>query len=1211
MNVMFVSQCSKRALTETRRILDQFAERRGNRTWQTPITQAGLDTVRKLLRASARKNTAVACHWIRRHDHSELLWIVGDARQFNAEGAVPTDTTRSDVLRRDDENHWHALPLMTALTALAALMHDLGKATRAFQQRLATPGSRERNHYRHEWVSLRLLQAFVGNDDDAGWLQRLAASADESADVQAFERLWLDHADGRLLRDGLDTEETRDGPSSSHNPFRRLPPLAQAVAWLILTHHRLPCKPVRREDGPPVNADEDAASIWRPFGARLYSVNRKDLRDLLQQVNADWNEPRDPVDAVRLQNDWTFDHGLPVVMPIWRRQTARYARKLLQMTRAHDNDVLHDPFIMHVSRLCLMLADHHYSSIKDAERRKPWLSPRSDYPLYANTIHERHGQGSPGKPVYNQTLDEHLLGVQAHATLVACSLSSLTRNLPALQNHRGLKKRSADARFRWQDRAADLATSVRERAARQGAFIVNMASTGRGKTLGNARIMNALAHPATGLRCAFAIGLRTLTLQTGRAFQQDLGLGDDELAIRVGGAASRALFDYWEQRAEDTGSASAQALLADPPLPSENDATNAQEQFREDGILLYEGNDRHPLLQRLTDDPAVRKLIAAPILTCTIDHLTPATESLRGGRQIAPMLRLMSSDLVLDEPDDFDMADLPALTRLVHWAGLLGARVLLSSATLPPDLVHGLFLAYRTGRTVFQKHRGERPHETVSICCLWVDEFAADTHDCADGTSFRQRHEKFAQKRAAKLEQDEIRRLAQIVLLPEQQTFESHQPDSAAARSTRHTHWAGLLLREAWQLHQRPQNHVVDPASGKCVSFGLIRMANIGPLFDVARAMYTNGLMQNDVRVHLCVYHSQFPLLMRSTIEYELDIILKRPPNRDGSDPALQHASVRAVLNACPEQHQIFIVLGSPVTEVGRDHDYDWAVVEPSSMRSFIQLAGRVRRHRSGAINDVNLSVLDRNLRSFKSDDSKAAFCRPGFEMDKVSEDIVDENYSEPDTARFFHLRSHRLQNVLVKYTRGREQWPINATPRIRVDDDAFDPRTNLIDLEHARMHDTTLPHVDGEKLRTPPKRSASLHWHSREALWLTGILPQLQRFRYDSMSHMDVVLLPDENDEKLVFHQVKKGQRRGEFDCIPSENLRAQLRDDELFRAGDVTPWLQVDLMQALEHIAQEQALTLRSAAQRYATASLPVCHQNHQGWDWHPALGFNSRKD
>ena len=36
MNVLFVSQCSKRALTETRRILDQFAERCGERGGRCP-----------------------------------------------------------------------------------------------------------------------------------------------------------------------------------------------------------------------------------------------------------------------------------------------------------------------------------------------------------------------------------------------------------------------------------------------------------------------------------------------------------------------------------------------------------------------------------------------------------------------------------------------------------------------------------------------------------------------------------------------------------------------------------------------------------------------------------------------------------------------------------------------------------------------------------------------------------------------------------------------------------------------------------------------------------------------------------------------------------------------------------------------------------------------------------------------------------------------
>ena len=133
MNVLLISECDKKALTQTRRILDQFAERRGERTWATPITRDGLDTLRRLLRQSARKNTAVACHWIRGLDHSELLWVVGDARRFNAQGAVPTHTTHSHFLRADDETARYALTLMSALAAPAALPRVLGNATQAIE----------------------------------------------------------------------------------------------------------------------------------------------------------------------------------------------------------------------------------------------------------------------------------------------------------------------------------------------------------------------------------------------------------------------------------------------------------------------------------------------------------------------------------------------------------------------------------------------------------------------------------------------------------------------------------------------------------------------------------------------------------------------------------------------------------------------------------------------------------------------------------------------------------------------------------------------------------------------------------------------------------------------------------------------------------------------------------------------------------------------
>lgn len=105
---------------------------------------------------------------------------------------------------------------------------------------------------------------------------------------------------------------------------------------------------------------------------------------MLLRISADWNEPRESVSASTLAAHWHFPHGLPVSTAAWRKQAARYARKLLELSQAAgQRTVLHDPFAMHVARMCLMLADHHYSSLTDPVARALYLS--KGYPLYANT----------------------------------------------------------------------------------------------------------------------------------------------------------------------------------------------------------------------------------------------------------------------------------------------------------------------------------------------------------------------------------------------------------------------------------------------------------------------------------------------------------------------------------------------------------------------------------------------------------------------------------------------------------------------------------------------------------------------------------------------------------------------------------------------------------------------------------------------------------
>lgn len=623
--------------------------------------------MRRLLRKTARKNSAVACHWIRGLDHSELLWIVGDASQFNAQGAIPTNTTKRNVLRAQDENDWHT---GEDIRLLATLLHDLGKASVAFQARLRAKKV-ERNLFRHEWVSLRMFQAFVGQDDDEDWLNRLANP------TEGDHLSWT--ATGRYQRDGLDARDSR--------PFRHLPPLAAAIAWLVVSHHRLLLIPVEKDDGKQAH-----------LGTRYSGSVAAWLDAPLCQVEHNSNELRQTASPEQIEAYWAMPDATPVDTPVWRAKIARVAKGILDRYKQREDNWLDNPYVMHLARLCLMLADHDYSGLSRNSPER--LKVEGATKLYANT-------DSDGK--LKQTLDEHLLGVARNTSLIAHALPGFECHLPRLAKHRGLRKRSGSPRFAWQDKAADAATALRAAAQERGAFIINMASTGCGKTLANARILYALADPQQGLRASYALGLRTLTLQTGRSYRTDLHLDEDDLAILVGGSANRTLFEYYEELAESQGSASIQSLL------------------EEDSHVRYEGvTSEHPLLSRALHDPLIRKLISAPMLVCTVDHLTPATESLRAGRQIAPMLRLMSSDLVLDELDDYQLDDLPALTRLVHWAGMLGTRVVLSSATLPPALVEGMFLAYQGGRQHYQRNRGNRnapDNTTIAIPCLWVDEF--------------------------------------------------------------------------------------------------------------------------------------------------------------------------------------------------------------------------------------------------------------------------------------------------------------------------------------------------------------------------------------------------------------------------------------------------------------------------------------------------------
>ena len=183
---------------------------------------------------------------------------------------------------------------------------------------------------------------------------------------------------------------------------------------------------------------------------------------------------------------------------------------------------------------------------------------------------------------------------------------------------------------------------------------------------------------------------------------------------------------------------------------------------------------------------------------------------------------------------------------------------------------------------------------------------------------------------------------------------------------------AGTVLDEIRTLHDL--HGETAPDGRHRVSVGLVRMANIDPLVQVARAIAEAGCASMDV--HLCVYHARHPLYRRARIERVLDDLLDRhEPARLWDHPSVVKARRRE------RRDQVFVVLATAVAEVGRDHCYDWAIVEPSSMRSIVQLGwtGAAASGRTGFRQRPNVVLLRRNVRALKNaDDTKPAFTEPG-----------------------------------------------------------------------------------------------------------------------------------------------------------------------------------------------------------------------------------------
>jgi len=927
LDVVLVSESAFRARKRVAAILDRYARRVGVDTWVTPITQEGLQVLEKTLRKAATRQMAVTC-FRRLPEGLTPIWSIGRSIHAQNDGSVPV--------------HRHALPKpilptqwrKACLLAYAAgLAHDLGKASCDFQSKLRnSAGKPIADPVRHEWLSVQLLQTMFRimesqqnqqnkqnkqNKQPPSWahlwqeMQQQAGAA-----VSAFKKSDLQSVSCTVLGPYRDNKsEKRRGflvpliaPATTGHTSGGIVDAKSALLWLVATHHRFP-RLVRRNTINEGSAGNSSGYLKDPLTG--------DSVGSLETYFKNGEPPKSPI---------TFSPQATTQLEGILKALWKSVERLVEFDRdgfssrftsnTTSSQARQDFWyaLSHAVRPSLILADHEVSSVQ-LQVGQATLNG-----LAANTWRPTQS--------LNQPLNWHLENVGKTASMMVRETYQFSpKGIPDSLRKGLCEDVPKDHPFYWQTR---IGMNLRV-APRRPTLVLNMAGTGTGKTRMNARILAELRDEDTPLRFATALNLRTLTLQTIDSYREELGLGNhmagvigDKVAQHLHLHAKNSL-DPREVEADEDGN----------PITTHWDVFSPKSLTSED--------IPHWLSAVLTkqDHKSLAPILLAPVAVCTADFLVDAGDLSRQGNHALAQLRLAKSDLVLDEIDSYETQPLIALLRMVSMAAFFDRNVVASSATLSVPCAHALVKAWQHGRWLRQCVDGETTEISQVFICDHETELT--TWDPAlPADNFNAVYKDHVSRMLNKLRNQPAKRHVEMV-----PTYKVAGKGFEFSQEA----WMEAVREGCSRFHFNHRQAI----EGRQVSIGLVRVANIKQAIALADHMAEKAISDGQIHWQVACYHSNLPVIGRHWIEKHLDIVLKRRSKGRAADALPANKVFLDMLSKCPAGKEIlFVVVATPVEEIGRDHDFDWAIIEPSSTQSIVQTAGRVRRHRDTGPLDIS-----------------------------------------------------------------------------------------------------------------------------------------------------------------------------------------------------------------------------------------------------------------
>jgi CRISPR-associated endonuclease/helicase Cas3 len=1161
--VVVVSECKGKARDRTQSIVDEFLPRIGRRTWSGAISEEGLTRLRKELRSEATKATCIVCHRVTGRSRLIMQWRVGRKGAFDLLGRFSISQTSRSILRQESpagtEGH-HRERVFGSVVGLAALFHDLGKATTAFQKKLEVAGGVV-DTVRHELISALLIlkvqeQSVAVRQGSAAEINAafLDVLSEPAKAASAWEKAWT-----AVLAD-LVAEAAKESLPRLHTRIEGR--LAMLLAMLCIGHHKLP-------------ESETSETAQKPFLKPDAYIRLGDATDRKARGASDGTRkvPASLKTDLKLSKD-----GLPPWRsPSWLGEVAGLARRL-KGVGPDELSALEAAFAL-LGRFVLQAADHTATAEAAAK-----VEPRKRHGL-----HSHSGPRAPdGSPTFVDTLDRHLRSVATRAQYASRILPRIRSAMPALSGddlppliaHPSAPEGS---RFRWQvDAAAAAGRIVRtdpdEDRERMGFFGVLAAGTGAGKTIAAPVVLAAASEGS--LRYVMGLGLRTLTLQTADEYVQRIGMPMEAVSTIIGSPVAAKL------HAMDGDPAGSDRRIQ-LSLKDDLEAITVEV---EGSVVGHDAAEDLPAAierfaipgERSADARKAAAMLAAPVLVCTVDTVMSAADR-RFGRHLTATARVLTSDLVLDEIDDYGAEDMVALCRLVHVTGAGGGRVIVSSATITAMLATELFRSYREGLAIHAAMTG-RASNFVVPCCYATDAVDAQrAFLAADVDAYAENLSGVTTTAAAAIRARLPVRRADIL------------PVSEAGTEVDFHRRIFEGVKKAHDAHGQR-----DPGTGIHASVGVVRFSNVASATAFSRYLLEKP-SEEDLEVVVVPYVGTLLPPVRHLVEKTLDGMLKRTCSTQADDPIfLPRSPIRTRLDACNQRHLVAVVATTSLEEVGRDHDFDWAISEISSARGLVQLAGRVRRHRrfpgSAAANvlllDVPKKLLQKQWGDVARDDRVLSL--PGIETPyrgrKGSRAQVAPSAAPYDAASLIDF----------------DRWQIAIDAAEFVDPGA--PRSRLAKIERERL---TAFLSDGLDVPWLTARHAT---GNARALWTSNHARQriFRRSEGDAM----LVANPYQTGGKgygwaALIHDVSgSGGARTEdkSGVIGSLHLDAAAMERLLVPLGyEETTALYEDLLSRIEPGARAEDIASR---EMLMSMSVPVGRNGSvHGMTFHPALGLTRR--